>query len=389
MKPEPIPAAELAAGDFLGSLKPSDLVYFLCNVGDADAQVLLAPERTKPDGASDGVWTRRALVIDAGRKHKVPQLLRDLAANEFFEEGRTTIERGDIALVVATHPHLDHISGVPQLFEEFGDAIAEYWDSGYYHTLPSYMETMAAVEERGDLLYCQPTSGMRRWIGEIQVTVLAPSIGLRNRYDSYGIEINNASLTLRVDFPASRVVQRDDRRNLIDKHKKRTLILGADAQTLSWSYVFTDFPYLEASDSAAAKALNAATGDDPLAADILKVSHHGSKHGVNLELVERIGPWLTLISSVAYGGSYGFPHTVAQELIREALEPTTRDGKDHQADHKLRVFYTCDTAKPTDAPLGTFAVVIGRNGSRAVWRFGDEPGDHVNLLQGRRLKNLR
>jgi hypothetical protein len=80
---------------------------------------------------------------------------------------------------------------------------------------------------------------------------------------------------------------------------------------------------------------------------------------------------------------------VAQELIREALEPTTRSGDDHRPDHELRVFYTCDTEDPTDRPLGSFAVVIGRNASRAVWRFGDEPDDNVDLSQGRRLKNLR
>ena len=45
---------------------------------------------------------------------------------------------------------------------------------------------------------------------------------------------------------------------------------------------------------------------DLLKADVLKVSHHGSKHGVNLELVERIAPKVTLISSVGGGGQFNF-----------------------------------------------------------------------------------
>jgi beta-lactamase superfamily II metal-dependent hydrolase len=39
---------------------------------------------------------------------------------------------------------------------------------------------------------------------------------------------------------------------------------------------------------------------------VLKVSHHASKHGVNLELVERIKPALTLVSSVAAAGRTAF-----------------------------------------------------------------------------------
>ena len=39
------------------------------------------------------------------------------------------------------------------------------------------------------------------------------------------------------------------------------LILGADAQTLSWSYVLTDFPYLAASTTEQARLLDVACED--------------------------------------------------------------------------------------------------------------------------------
>ena len=92
---------------------------------------------------------------------------------------------------------------------------------------------------------------------------------------------------------------------------------------------------------------------------MLKVSHHASKHGVNLELVERIDPALTLVSSVAGGGSYRFPHTVTQELIREAIDPTTTSGDPHPKDWELGIFYTSDTTDLGGTRLGSFAVVIG------------------------------
>ena len=218
------------------------------------------------------------------------------------------------------------------------------------------------------------------------LTVLSPSIRLRNLFDSYGVQINDASISVRIEFPATRVEQRDDRRNLVDKPRKTSLILGADAQTLSWSHVLTDFPYLAGSTSAVAEALKMATGSVPLKGHVFKISHHASKHGVNLELVARIDPLLTLISSVADAGSYKFPHTVAQELIREALEPTTTSGAAHKKDYELRILYTCDTSGPR--ALGTVGVVLSRSGKRTVWRFQDEPGDEIDIAAGRKMPTL-
>ena len=256
---------------------------------------------------------RRAIVVDSASPTKIPRLLRSLVGAGLLPAqtgSQTQPVDGAIALVVATHPHRDHIGGISQLLTGFAGAVSEMWEPGYYHTGPDYIEMMNAIESQASLLYAQPTSGLRRWFGNVAVTVLTPSIQLRNRFDTYGVEVNNASISLRVEFPATRVVQRADDRSLLDTPNTKSLILGADAQTLSWSYADTDFPVLAASDTAAAKAIKAATGSDPFRSQVLKVSHHASKHGVNLELVERIKPALTLVSSVAGGGSYRFPHTV-------------------------------------------------------------------------------
>jgi hypothetical protein len=72
-------------------------------------------------------------------------------------------------------------------------------------------------------------------------------------------------------------------------------------------YVFSDFPNLRGSTSAVAQVLGVSRGDwNLLRADVLKVSHHGSKHGVSLELIERIKPATTLISSTSGASRYGF-----------------------------------------------------------------------------------
>lgn len=380
--PKPIPADRFQAqpGDraFLDAVRPEDLIYFLCNIGDGDAQLVLLPEFGE-------ATQRRAIVVDAGRTRKLPRLIDSLV-----EEGMLPGDDagddvfGSIALVVATHPHSDHIRGMAELLDTFPDRIAEFWDPGYYHTSANYLEMMTRVEMLPRMVYANPTSGLRRWIGNVVITVLSPSVQLKNRFDTYGIEINDASVSLRIEYPASRVVQRGEHRELIERGRSSALVLGGDAQTLSWSYVLTDFPHLHASHSAAAASIRAAVGADLLGGDVLKVSHHGSKHGVNLELVERISPALTFISSVAGGGSYNFPHTVAQELIREALEPTTSSGAPHSDDIDLNVFYTSDVDS-TGAELGTLAVVIRPSGHRTVWRFLDGPGDRVEFGNARLL----
>lgn len=373
--PAPIPVAKLEQQDFIASVGADDLVYFLCNVGDADAQFLLLPAEIV-SGA------RRGMVVDAGITKKVPSLIEALVVTQLMPAVEGVLTEGSIALVVATHPHQDHIGGMPELFWTYGSAIREFWDPGYFHTLPAYHEMMAAVEESPHLLYAQPTSGLRRWIGDVGLTVLSPSIQLRNRFDTYGTEINDASISLGIEFPATRVIQLDSQRNYVGGRRIKSLILGGDAQTLSWSYVDVDFPYLQPSGSAVAKAMKLATGADPMRGQVLKVSHHASKHGINLELIERIAPAFTLVSSVREGGSYGFPHTIAQEIIREALDPTTVSRRPHKPDFELGVFYTSDEDEEGE-PLGTIALVLSK-GRPTLWRFGDRPQDPIRFDRARR-----
>lgn len=384
--PQPIPAnlfQDLPAGQSLvDQVAPTDLVYFVCNVGDGDAQLLLLPEQAATAG---GAPLRRAIIVDCASPKKIPALISELLKAGLLAATPGSQDQpidGAIALVVATHPHDDHIAGMGALLSKYKSAIAEVWEPGYYHTAPAYHEMMTAIEDQPALLYAQPTSGLRRWIGDVAVTVISPSIQLRNRFDTYGVEINNSSISLRIEFPATRVVQRDNERRLIDTPNTQTLILGADAQTLSWAYAEADFPVLAPSTSAAATALKAATGSDYLRSHVLKVSHHASKHGVNLELIERIRPALSIVSSVGGGGSYKFPHTVAQELIREALDPTTTTGNPHPKDWELGVFYTSDTTTNGDK-LGSFAIIMGA-GKTSHWRLLDTPSTTINLTEAKK-----
>jgi hypothetical protein len=146
----------------------------------------------------------------------------------------------------------------------------------------------------------------------------------------------------------------------------------------------SDFPYLSVPVSEQGRLLDVGSGVDALRADVLKVSHHGSKHGVNLELVERMAPALTLVSSVSGPGKYGFPHTVAQELIREALQATagSNSAVTRSDDADLNLFYTADTDDGNPAkPLGTIGVLLTK-GTWTMWRFGDRADQPIDLTKG-------
>ena len=380
--PKPIPHGRFIGGDLLAELasRPEAMAVFVLNVGDGDAQVVLLP-------VDPTAGHRRAVVVDAANRK--PLHLLELLTDEGLLPGPNG--EPDIALVVATHPHHDHIGGMGALLDRLGERVAEVWDPGYFHPIGAFHRMMGEVEKRTRLLYSHPASGLRRWIGRTAVTVLSPSIHLRNRFDTYGVEINDASISLRLEHPAARVVTRDREGNVVDPAASSTaVVLGGDAQTLSWSYVLTDFPFLMKSNSPAARAIAAATGDvDMLRAQVFKVSHHASKRGVNLELLERIRPRVTVVSCAPDSSRYHFPHDLAQEILREARDPRAGTGAARAADDwSLGIFYTAD-ADSRGQILGTVVAVVEQGRDPQVWRLGDDSGESVALANLTGAKRFR
>jgi len=327
----------------------------------------------------DAPGLRQAVVVDVAKAQKTLDLFEALAAGD-----RPLLpDRPDlVTLLVATHPHEDHVKGIPRFFKEH--AVEEIWEPGYYYAGPGFFGMMKTIEE-SNVRHLQPTSGLVRYIGPVKITALSPGIGLRNRFDSYGIDTNNSSIAIKVEYPMNRYIERNGDRSAVKLPRPVRLILGADSQTLSWAQVQIDFPQLERDGSAVATALGKARGAEPLQADVFKISHHGSKHGISLELVEVVAPTLSLVSSDQAGSQYGFPHLVALEQIREALEATTSSGAEHSPDWELGLHYTCGSDSD-GAALGSIALVLSASGrKKSVWRFGDGPTEPLDLSKARRF----
>ncbi|MBI2767355.1 MAG: hypothetical protein HYX53_15780 [Chloroflexi bacterium] len=366
-----------------GKLAQALIVYVL-NVGDGDALVLQFPA---VDGAE-----RPFAAVDSFDGGKSLKLLQDLGAQR-------------LRFLCATHPHLDHIRGIPEILRQFAAAgpgsVQEFWDSGFRFTSVTYRKILQAVAGDPAMRFVRPASGFETRINGVAVTALSPSMALRNRYDTHGIDVNNASIVLRLDYPAPSFVEDVLAREgdaQAPEPKTRSVILGGDAQTDAWSRVFDDFPHFEKDSTNFSQQIKTRTRRQPLVCDVFKVAHHASKHGINLELVERMGDVSGtgqtrgprfLLSSCADGerSGYGFPHAVVQEIMREVRFPVATSGAARPGDDELGIHFTSqaigDAAGP---PAGSIAVVLYADGATPdLYRFGDPADAPVDLSAARKV----
>jgi beta-lactamase superfamily II metal-dependent hydrolase len=365
---------------------PAALVYVLLNVGDGDTQLFLLPRGE--DGAP-----RRLLVVDVATTRKLPALLTALAEAGVLAPPGTT--DGQLALLVATHPHHDHIGGMVDLLglDRTGRWVDQFWDPGYYFPSPSFHNLMRALEDRPALRRLQPTAGTSLFLDSVRITVLGPNAALRMRFDTYGVQVNDASLTLMVEFPATRVFreQAPDRpgeeNRRVSAQRNRRLLLGADAQFASWAQTVGEFPDLHNQmNPVLQRELRKAIGKDPLRANVFKLSHHASKHGVNIELLQRVGAELALVSSSGGGGRYNFPHMLAMEAAREARQATTQSQAARSEDAELGIHLT-GSLSTAGASLGSIAAVIPPQQNRPIrlFRLMDQHRDAVALGAAREV----
>ncbi len=378
---DPVRLAPAATFDPAADALADALIIYFLNVGDGDAIVIQFPRVS---------GSRRYAVVDSFNGAKTVALLQTL--------GSTKLE-----FLCGTHPHLDHIRGIPAVLNHMNGAgmegIGAFWDSGFRFTSVTYRNIMQSVAD-ASIPFIRPTSGFETRINNATVAVLSPSVHLRNRYDTHGIDVNNASIVLRIDYPSRSFVD-DTLARTGDTPaadlKTRSVILGGDAQTDAWSKVLEDYPHFHKDPKNFSQQIKERTRRQPLACDVFKVSHHASKRGINLELIERMGDTSGtgpskgpryMVSSCADGdsSSYGFPHPVIQEIMREVRFPTATTGADRPGDDSLGIHFTSqliDGAPPS--PAGSVAVVLHENGAVPhLYRFQDSRTETIDFTRARR-----
>ena len=220
------------------------LVVRFLDVGQGDAQLLQLPGG-------------ETVVIDAGDRGKpTVDLLKQYGV------------RG-IDLLIATHPHADHIGEVRDLLRAF--PVKEVWDSGYTESATkTYTDMLAEVRNLG-LKFATPKRGETRQFGDVLLEVLNPGGTLADE------DTNNSSIVVRVTYGS-----------------KRFLFTG-DAEVAAWKQMIE-------------------TERGKLRADVLKAAHHGSSNGTTKAVLDAVQPAFLTISC-AVGNDYHHPHPRVVDLL--------------------------------------------------------------------------
>jgi beta-lactamase superfamily II metal-dependent hydrolase len=219
------------------------------------------------------------VLIDGGPLEAGPSLVRRLK----------TLGISAIDLVIASHPHADHIGGLLDVVREF--PVRAFLDSGVPHTTPVFRDYLVEVERQKE------KHGARFWVartgrsitldnGTVLLEVLAPEEPLLSGTRS---DVNSNSIVVRLSYG-------------------------------SFSVLFTGDAEAGTEERLVKKA-------DKVRASILKVAHHGSRHSTTPAFLRAVSP-ATAVISCGRGNSYGHPKAKtlkALETIAKVFR-TDRDG---------------------------------------------------------------
>lgn len=217
----------------------------------------------------------------------------------------------EIEFVCITHPHEDHYGGLESLLDRFGTGastkIRQFWDCGFRTAAQTYNRLLARVADNDRIVFVRLSAGAEYEFGEVRIFVLGPSLDLRNRFDTYGVDRNNASVVLKVTLG------------------RASAILAGDAHFDSWGKITEEFPRTSKISYFKDALVARSEGSNQLNCQLLKVSHHGSKHGTSLEYLEKLNPSHVMVTCADAdwyqvhkpGWGTEWPHLLTRNAIQE------------------------------------------------------------------------
>lgn len=213
------------------------------------------------------------ILIDAGSKSEKEKLIQQL------EE----LNIDDFEMVIATHPHEDHIGGMEAVFERYN--VKEFYMPKIIHTSKVFESMITAVANEGIKVKIIKDGTTFNLGNGAQIDVYSPI------YESYS-NLNDYSPIMKLTFG------------------ENSFIFTGDAEAPVELEVVEKY------------------GSD-LEADVLKFGHHGSSTSSTEEFIQAVDPKYGVISSGA-NNMYGHPHREVLSLISEYDIETYRTDIDGQ-----------------------------------------------------------
>ena len=127
----------------------------------------------------------------------------------------------EFEFICLSHPHADHLYGMMDVLEHFCDTSIpvamrpkQFWDCGFRYNTVGYLEILNYLAAHPEVQFMRVASGTEFHYDETEVLVVAPSIDMRNRYDTYGVDVNDASIVLRITLGNGVAILNDNRPKL-------------------------------------------------------------------------------------------------------------------------------------------------------------------------------
>lgn len=235
------------AGVILFPVDSGKLVAHFFDIGQGDAIYLRLPNE-------------QDILIDGGPDKTILEKLGQVMP--FYDR--------EIDLVVLTHPHADHLTGLIEVLRTY--RVKQIWLTGVTHTTDEYLEFLRLIKAQ-NIETKTPLRGNKFDFGEIKVEVLNPSRSVTGERITESTEertggLNDTSIVVRLVYGENKFLFTGDITSDIEKDLVKS--------------------------------------DVELGVDVLKVAHHGSKFSSSREFVQAVDPKHAVIQ-VGRNNRYGHP----------------------------------------------------------------------------------
>ncbi|MEL7609050.1 MAG: ComEC/Rec2 family competence protein [Bacillota bacterium] len=223
---------------------------YIIDVGQGDSILLVSP-------------SGKTMLVDAGESGSFENIDALLAQKQ--------IETLDV--VVATHPHSDHIGGMTKVINKY--TINDFYLPDIEHTTSAFANMLEALSDHKVKVHKAQggKDALISWDPQVEVRILSPLAG-----GDYGDDLNAWSIVLRVKFGDT------------------AILLTGDAEAPTESFALNSLPasYFKAT--------------------VLKLGHHGSSTSTSEAFLKAVSPEIA-VASLGKDNDYGHPHAETLALL--------------------------------------------------------------------------